>query len=58
MPWTPETFRKRHNHHLTKAQSKVAAKVANQVLRRTGDEARAIMSGNAAGDKAHHFGKK
>ena len=46
-PWTPTSFRSKHNKSLTPAQSKVAAEVANKVLARTGDEGRAIREANA-----------
>ena len=47
MPWTPEDFRKKHNKNLTDAQAKLAARIANAVLKETGDEARAIRVANA-----------
>ena len=48
MPWTAKTFRSRHNKKLSPAQSRKAAKIADDVLRRTGDEGRAIRTANAA----------
>ena len=52
MPWTSAGFKVKHAHHLSHAQSKVASKVANEVLDRTGDEVRAIREGIAAGERA------
>jgi uncharacterized protein YdaT len=59
MPWTPTNFKSRHNHKLSGPQSKVAAKVANAALKKTGDEGRAIREANAVGDRAYtkHKGK-
>ena len=48
MPWTPKQFRSRHNKKLTTAQSRKAAKIADAVLARTGDEGKAIRIANAA----------
>ncbi len=53
MPWTGSQFAKRHNKKLTSKQAAIGAKVANQVLEKTGNEGRAIREGNAAGDKAY-----
>lgn len=47
MPWTPSTFKKRHNQKLTTAQSQKAARIANGILRKTGNEASAIRIANA-----------
>ncbi|MFZ0931953.1 MAG: hypothetical protein WAN11_25365 [Syntrophobacteraceae bacterium] len=55
MPWTPAGFKIKHAHHLTGAQAKAAAEVANKVLADTNDEGRAVREGIAAGEKA---GKK
>jgi hypothetical protein len=51
MPWTPAGFKLKHAHHLSHEQSKVASKVANEVLERTGDDGRAIKEGIAAGER-------
>lgn len=45
MPWDSQSFRK-HNKSLTTAQSGKAAKIANAVLERTGDEGMAIAVAN------------
>jgi uncharacterized protein YdaT len=48
MPWSGSSFAK-HNKSLRSPHAKaVAAKIANQVLSRTGDEGRAIREANAA----------
>jgi uncharacterized protein YdaT len=46
MPWTPESFAKKHNHSLSPAQGSQASKVANAILRETGDDAKAIRIAN------------
>jgi uncharacterized protein YdaT len=47
MPWDKESFRKRHNKGLSDSQAKKAARIANAVLEKTGDEAKAIKIANA-----------
>ena len=46
MPWTPKEFVSRHNHSLSAAQGAQASKVANAILRETGDDAKAIRIAN------------
>ena len=46
MPWSPEEFKKKHNHSLTKVQSTKAAAQANAILEKTGDEGLAIATAN------------
>jgi hypothetical protein len=46
MPWTAESFRSKHNKKLTPEQAQEAAKIANAILRDTGDEAKAIRIAN------------
>jgi uncharacterized protein YdaT len=53
MPWTAKTF-KAHNKKLTPAKAKQAAKGANAILERTGDEGLAIATAN----KQAKHGKK
>ena len=48
MPWTAKTFKAKHNKKLSAGQSQKAAKIADAVLKRTGDEASAIRIANAA----------
>jgi hypothetical protein len=55
-PWTAAGFKLKHAHHLSHEQAKVAAEVTNKVLESTGDDARAIKEGIAAGEKVK--GKK
>ena len=47
MPWTGQTFAEKHNHSLTGAESEEAAKIANAILEKTGDEGKAIRIANA-----------
>ena len=47
MPWTPANFKSRHNHSLTMLQAKSAARQANAILKKTGDDALAIRTANA-----------
>jgi uncharacterized protein YdaT len=51
MPWTPESFRKKHNQKLTPAQAVKAARMANGILKDTGDEAKAIRITNSKFEK-------
>ena len=51
MPWTGKTFRSRHNKGLTPDQAWEAARVANAVLRDTGDEGKAIRIANAQANR-------
>jgi uncharacterized protein YdaT len=46
MPWTGESFRSKHNKKLSPAQAREAARIANEILRDTGDEAKAIRIAN------------
>lgn len=47
MPWTPEDA-ERHTHKATTpALQQLWARVANETLERTGDEARAVREANA-----------
>lgn len=58
MPWNAETFKARHNKSLSKMQAKVAARQANAVLRRTGDEGMAIAVANKRAAKGRRtFGE-
>ena len=56
MPWDAKSFKARHNRSLTKMQAKVAARQANAVLKRTGDEGMAIAVANKAAKK-RRFGE-
>lgn len=47
MPWTGESFKKKHNQKLTPAQARKAADIANAILKETGDEGKAIRIANA-----------
>lgn len=52
MPWTSSTFRSRHNKGLSKGQSSKAASIANAILKKTGNEGKAIRIANAAVKRA------
>jgi uncharacterized protein YdaT len=47
VPWTPKSFKSKHNKKLSPAKANKAAEIANDILRRTGDEARAIRGANS-----------
>ena len=51
MPWTPASYRKKHNKKLTPAQAKKASKIANAILEKTGDEGKAIRIANSQAKK-------
>ena len=46
MPWDAKSFKSKHNHKLTGKQAGKAAKMANAILERTGDEGLAIATAN------------
>jgi len=46
-PWTPKSFREKHNQKLTDAQARKAAAIANAILKDTGDEGKAIRVASA-----------
>jgi uncharacterized protein YdaT len=47
MPWTGSSFKKKHNKGLSDSQAKEAAKIANAILKDTGDEGKAIRIANS-----------
>jgi len=47
MPWTATSFRRKHNKRLTLSQAKRAAKIANEILRETGNEGLAVRVANS-----------
>lgn len=47
MPWTAKTFASRHNKKLGSAAASKASRIANAILKRTGDEGLAIATANA-----------
>lgn len=47
MPWDARSFASRHNRKLSPARAGKAARIANAVLRSTGDEGKAIRVANA-----------
>lgn len=46
MPWTPRSFAERHNKHLKGKGARMASKIADDVLAKTGDEGKAIRIAN------------
>ena len=53
MPWTAQTFKSKHNNSLSPSQAAKAAKIANGILKKTGDEGKAIRIANAAARRVH-----
>ena len=47
MPWTPNAFKSKHNKKLSPAKATKASAIANAILGKTGDEAKAIRIANA-----------
>lgn len=46
MPWSPKSFKDKHNHKLTMPQAKKAARQANAMLRAGVPEGEAIATAN------------
>lgn len=53
MPFSPESFRSKHNKKLTMKQAKKAAEIANALLADGHDEASAIRIANAKANPKH-----
>jgi hypothetical protein len=53
MPWNPAEFAAKHNKSLSPKQASQAARTANAVLHRTGNDASAIRIANAQVKKKH-----
>lgn len=47
MPWNAQTFAQRHNQALSGQQASKAARIANAILKKTGNEGQAIRIANA-----------
>ncbi|MFA5385422.1 MAG: hypothetical protein WC364_12340 [Eubacteriales bacterium] len=47
MPWTGKSFKSKHNKNLSPSIADEAAKIANAILRETGDEGKAIRIANS-----------
>jgi uncharacterized protein YdaT len=47
MPWDEKSFKTKHNKSLTPKKAGKAAKIANAILKKTGDEGKAIAIANA-----------
>ena len=56
MPWDAASFKK-HNHPLEGAGAAKAASVANAILRKSGDEGKAIRIANATVNKMRRRGR-
>lgn len=52
MPWSPESFRSKHNKKLSGAAAKKAAGQANALLKAGVPEGEAIAIANKTGDRA------
>ncbi len=46
-PWTASSFRSKHNKKLSPVGAKKAARIANAILRDTGDEGKAVRIANS-----------
>ena len=55
MPWTPKEFAEKHNHKLSKGQSKKAASVANAMLKSGVPEGEAIATANKQAKEKNHY---
>lgn len=55
MPWDAKSFKSKHNHKLSGAQAGKAAKQANAILEKTGDEGLAIAVANKNAEKKPKF---
>lgn len=53
MPWTGKSFKK-HNKKLSPGQSSHAARIANAVLKRTGNEGEAVATANKIMGRKDH----
>lgn len=47
MPWTPDEFKRKHNHSLSKSGAKKASRIADAMLKRGVPEGEAIATANA-----------
>jgi len=47
MPWTPQSFRQKHNKKLSPEQAAHAARIANAMLKRGVGEGESIATANA-----------
>jgi uncharacterized protein YdaT len=58
MPWTGESYRRRHNKKLSSGEADKAAKQANAILRSGGDEGVAIATANKHANQVRNSRKK
>ena len=54
MPWTAESFRKKHNKGLRKVEAQRAADIASAILKKTGNEGLAIRVANSKVRKSNY----
>jgi uncharacterized protein YdaT len=47
MPWSPSSFKSKHNHKLSSGQASKASSIANAMLKRGVAEGEAIATANA-----------
>ena len=57
-PWTPQTFKSKHDKKLTLAEATLASRVANESLKRHGDDELAVIAGIAAANNLRKSRKK
>ena len=57
MPWTAESFKKKHNQRLRGVEAQRAADIANAILKKTGYEGLAIRVANSKVRKSNYGGK-
>ena len=58
MPWDEESFARKHNKKLKGKKAKKAARVANAILRDTGDDGKAIRIANWMAKRTNKKKKK
>lgn len=58
MPWTGKTFADRHNKSLRGEKAEKAAEIANAILRKDGDEGKAIRIANYQAGRYKSFRAK
>ena len=51
MPWNAQNFAARHNKALSPSQATKAARIANAILEKTGDEGKAIAIANSQAEE-------
>jgi uncharacterized protein YdaT len=54
MPWTGKGFKKKHNKKLSGSEASHAARIANAILKQSGDEGMAIATANKIVGRKDH----